>query len=218
MQKSVIEHFTEKFQRGYYETKEVRALPIALSKGKLLEVGCGARFTYSCQKLERYAIDIQDDFVKLLKARHPIANALIADVKSLPFQKASFNIIVANVLLHHLVSKTANLCEENMNDAIKAMQDILEPNGYILIREKLPRNYLLCLAIFYATLVCAKLKLEIPLLEIRSKVVTFFPTEQQLKNLCSRNGFHIKKLHSTEWKLRGLIKIGELVEWLLIHK
>jgi len=214
MEKVIVKHFKERLQKGEYVRKrEAKLLPKDLA-GKLLEVGCGARFTYSSEKMEMYGIDITPEMIKFLKRSHSKAYAIIGNVKKLPFKRGVFDVIVSNVLLHHLIGKSPQECKRNIKNAIREMRYVLKPQGTLLIRELVARNYLFSLTMFYTTILCAKFGIEIDLLDIHSKVITFFLTEKDLKKILLENGFKMKKLLSKDFKIKK-IKIGEENEFLI---
>lgn len=208
MEKLVIEHFRERLQKGeYISRKKIELLPINL-KGKLLEVGCGTRFTYFSEKLEMYGVDITPEMVKLHKKLHPKSHSIIGDVRSLPFKGEVFDIVVSNGLLHHLVGSSPGNCKRNIEASIREIRHVLNPRGILLIVELLVRNYLLSLFMFYVTFLCAKFGIEINSLDIHSKVTTFYLPEKDLKKILEENNFKINETQSKEWRIKGF-KMGE---------
>jgi len=82
-----------------------------------------------------------------------------------------------------------------------------------LIRELLVGSYLFSLIMFYFTLLCAKLGIEINLLDIHSRVITFFLTEKEFKKISSENGFEIEA-ELRDWIMFGKLRLGRDIEFL----
>jgi len=214
MEDLVIEHFRERIRRGEYTPalREMKSLPERL-EGRLLEVGCGARLTYLPGELEVYGVDFTPEMIRLFKKSYSEAHAIIGDVKTLPLKGASFNVIVSNELLHHLAGSSPAKCKDNMKAAMGEMKRVLKSDGLLLIIERLARSHLFSLIMFYSTLLCSKLGIEINLLDIHSKVVTFFLTEKELEKISSVNGFKMKEVESRDWEFRKF-KLGRYIEFL----
>ena len=215
MENIVIEHFRERIRRGEYAHAlgEMKSLPERL-EGRLLEVGCGAGLTYLPGKLEIYGVDITPEMISIFQKSHPEAHAIIGDVKTLPFRGGSFNAIVSIELLHHLVGGTPTRCADNVKSAVGEMKRVLKSGGILLIRELLVRNRLFSLIMFYFTLLCAKLGIEIDMLDIHSKVITFFLTENEFKKICSEAGLEIER-ELKDWEMFGRFRLGSDVEFLV---
>jgi len=214
MENVVIEHFRERVRRGEYAPalREVKSLPERL-EGRLLEVGCGAGLTYLPGRLEVCGVDITPEMIRLFEKLYPDAHAIIGDAKALPFRRASFNVIVSNELLHHLVGSSVKKCKDNVKKAMGEMKRVLKSDGVLLIRELLVGSYLFSLIMFYFTLLCAKLGIEINLLDIHSRVITFFLTEKEFKKISSENGFEIEA-ELRDWIMFGKLRLGRDIEFL----
>jgi ubiquinone/menaquinone biosynthesis C-methylase UbiE len=219
MENIVIEHFKKRLQKGDYASRyfELKRLPKKDLKGRLLEVGCGALLTYSPEKLEVYGIDIMPEMIKLFKKSYPNAHAVIGDARALPFKAKCFDVVVVRALLHHLIGSNPRKCRDNIKIAMKEMKQVLNKNAILLIRESVVRNYLFQVIMFYISLVCAKLNIEINSLDIHSKVITYFITEKEFKQLCSENLFGIEELESEDWRLQKIC-LGKSVDFLLTQK
>lgn len=217
MHSVVIEHFRNRLQKGQYTSRcfELKQFPKKDLKGKLLEVGCGTLLTYFPEKLEVYGVDIVPEMIRLFHKRYSNAYCIVADVRALPFRARCFDVVVAAALLHHLIGINPRECRHNVKAAIKEVNHVLKKSGIVLITELLARNYLFQLVIFYISLFCSKFNIEINSLEIRSKVITYFLTEREFKQLCWANLFEIKELKSQSWRLAKKIKLGREVDFLL---
>lgn len=212
MDKIVRNHFKDRVRVGeYIQTKELTSFPIDF-EGRVLEVGCGARPSYSIDNIDFYGADITPDMIRIFRENYPSATLIICDVKFLPFKSSTFNLIVSTDLLHHLVGDNPSKCIDNIKKSISEMNMTLKPKGIILIHEYLSRTYLYTLIMYYVTLFCAKLNIEINSLDIHSKVIIYPLTKKKLISILKENGYQIKEIRLlNEWKLKGF-KLGSQVE------
>jgi len=212
----VREHFRERIRD--YLLRKPEAFPVSFEgPGNLLEVGCGARFSFHVEGLEKYGLDITPTMIRSFQKRNPEAHAIIGDVMSLPCKEGTFRVIVSNVLLHHLVGKSPEICQTNIKIALKEMKRALEPEGFVIIKELITRNYVFSLLLFYVTLLCAKVGVELTYFDIRAKVVTFFADEKTFVKIASEVGFKVHKLRSEEWNEKRF-KVGAITQFFLSSK
>ncbi|MFW9890050.1 MAG: class I SAM-dependent methyltransferase [Candidatus Thorarchaeota archaeon] len=217
MERLVIEHFEDRIEKQeYIGQREMKPLPDHL-EGRLLEVGCGARLTYAPMNSEVCGIDISLKMARYFTKNHPIAQMVVADARALPFRKGSFDIAVMNKVLHHLVGRTPHESLHNATNALNEVKRILRHTGTLLLIELVSRSFLFSLVIFYTTLLCAKLGIDIDLLDIHSGVVTFFYTDAALKQISSIAGFTIKESELACWKLLKL-ELGRQVTYSLSRR
>jgi ubiquinone/menaquinone biosynthesis C-methylase UbiE len=214
MERLVIEHFEDRIDKQEYIGKrELKPLPEHL-EGRLLEIGCGARLTYAPVNGEAFGIDISLKMARHFTVNHPSAHVAVADARALPFREGSFNIVVMNSVLHHLVGKTHYESLQNVSSALKEVKRVLEPTGALLVKELVSRSYIISLVMFYTTLLCAKFGIDIDLLDIHSGVVTFFFTDAALRRISSNVGFILRESESTCWRLLNL-RLGRQVTYSL---
>ncbi len=212
MEKLVIEHFEDRIRKHeYVNERMIRELPKGV-EGRLLEIGCGARLTYAPRATEACGVDISMEMARHFTKNHPHTQMVVADAKALPFHKKSFNVVVMNTVIHHLVGKTPGESLNKIAIALREVKRILESSGIVLIIELVARSYAFSLLMFYTTMLCAKLGIEIDLLDIQAKVVTFFLTDAVLKQIASKVGFAIEESESAFWKFRKL-KLGRNVTY-----
>lgn len=216
---AIREHFTERILdyriRG---SREPKPLPKPVKgPGKLLEVGCGTGLTYFAEGLENHGIDITPNMIRLFKGRIPEAHAIMGDVMYLPFRKGTFKVLVSNALLHHLVGRRPRICKTNIEIAMSEMRRVIGSEGVVIVRELITKHFFFSLLMFYTTLLCAKLGLEINYLDIHAKVVTFFMDEKTFVKIALDVGFQVHKIQSEEWKIRRF-GLGEIIEFLLSQK
>lgn len=209
MEKVVIEHFQERVEE-YSEKRELIPFPIDF-EGRILEVGCGARPCYSIEKINYYGVDITPALIRSFREGYPSANLTICSVIFLPFKQNSYQLIVANNLLHHLIGNTSSICVQNVRSAMSELNRVLSSESVFIIKELVAKYWIYTQIMYYVTSFCAKYNLEINLLDIHSKVRTYFLTKKKIISLLKENTFQIEKISSEEWKLIGFI-LGSKVE------
>jgi len=209
MEKLVLKHFEERVE-AYSLERELSSFPTFVD-GRVLEVGCGARPSYSIHNMDFYGVDITPDMVKTFRADYPSATLILCDVKFSPFNPNSFHLIISNMLLHHLIGNNPSLCIDNIERTFFEIKRLLSVGGIFIIKEWLARNYIFTLIMYYVTLICAKLDIEISFLNIHSKVITYFLTKKKLVYLLEKNNFKIEHVIHYKEKLLGL-NIGNKAE------
>jgi SAM-dependent methyltransferase len=80
------------------------------------------------------AVDVSPTAVERAGARHPSLEAVVADVRSLPFADDAFDAIVSNSTLDHF----ASLAE--LEDALRELRRVLRPDGTLVISLDNPAN------------------------------------------------------------------------------
>lgn len=214
MERLVIEHFEDRIEKQEYIGKrEMKPLPDNL-EGRLLEIGCGSRLTYAPRNGEACGIDISLEMARHFTKNNPFVHMVLADAKLLPFQNGSFDIVVMNTVLHHLVGGTPRKSMHNATYALNEVKRILRHSGELLILELVSRSFIFSLIMFYTTLLCAKLGIDIDLFDIHSGVVTFFFTNDALKHISSKAGFAIKESESECWRFLK-VQLGRRVTYSL---
>ncbi len=110
-----------------FKPKVSRSLPDELikSKGKVLDVGCGAGdytiiIKKSVPKLKVYGVDISKQAIKRAKRDFPDINFSVAGAYKLPFSNNSFNAVVMKCVLEHL---------KDPDKALKEVKRVLKPGG-----------------------------------------------------------------------------------------
>jgi ubiquinone/menaquinone biosynthesis C-methylase UbiE len=217
MKETVIEHFATRLKKGEYQgPRLLKHLP-AVPSGKLLEIGCGTRLTYDPEERDVFAVDIVLDMARQFHHENPNAHMILADAGSLPFKDDSFDVIVANTVLHHLVGNTPKESYYRITTGIKEIERTLLASGKVLIMELVPKYYLLSLLMFYVTRLCAILGVDIDLLDIHSNVITYFLPEATLIDLFGKMGFCAKRIEAFPWNIVG-VDIGKRATYLLSTK
>lgn len=95
----------------------------------VLELGCGTG-TYSANFAKNpwtlTAIDIVPEFISLTKRRVKLLRALNADARNLPFNNNSFDAVIGNAVLHHIIPLQGCLSETFR---------VLKPGGRVVFTE-----------------------------------------------------------------------------------
>lgn len=198
----VQEHFSRRFEEytsyGQIDFKNIQGLRMA----RVLEVGCGARFSFRSAS-EKIGVDITPRLVKELQHRNPEVNLLIADVRYLPFRDMVFDLVTAVFLLHHLVGETIALSRKNVRRGLTEMARVSDEHGRLLILEHLSKNRCFSITFFYLTFILAKLNLDLKYLDIHDKVITYYLDENNIRNLLNQIGLTVRTLSSKNWQFRN---------------
>lgn len=124
-----------KHQDSYWWYKGMAAINSALLKKylpknkklKILDVGCGpgAALLYLSKFGEVTGVDLSDEALKFAKKRGKVKKA---DISSLPFKDASFDVVTCLDVLYHAWVK-------DNNRALLQINHVLKPGGIFLLRE-----------------------------------------------------------------------------------
>jgi streptomycin 6-kinase len=98
-----------------------------LAPARLLEVGCGTGdFTERVQRevapASLVAVDLSPRMVELTRARR--IDARVADIAALPFDDASFDVVLANRVLYHL---------PDIDSGVAELARVLRPGGALVV-------------------------------------------------------------------------------------
>lgn len=117
---------------GFYRGIAADIASVAPSHGRVLEVGCGpgrlARHLAHDHGLEVTGIDLDPAMVERARAAagssSPRPTFIAADVAALPFEDASFDVVVSTLSMHHWEEPRAGLAE---------IGRVLRPDGRALV-------------------------------------------------------------------------------------
>lgn len=212
--RDVREHFSQRTEH-YVTWRSPDFVNInPLRQAKVLEVGCGAKFSFNLAS-EKYGIDITPNLLADLKRQDKNINLVMADARYLPFLDKVFDIVGAIFVLHHLVGDTRSVSKINISDSLKEMTRVSTDQGHILILEHLS-NKLFSNLFFYVTWVFSRLGLNSDILDIHNKVITFYLDDNTLKKMLNQIGLTSQVMTSQKWRFRK-INLGEDKQ-LLIQK
>ena len=170
--------------------------------GKVLEVGCGAKFSLVSAE-EKYALDITPSLLRELRRQDSNINLVLADVRNLPFIDGIFDVVLAVFLLHHLVSSTTAVSKKNVGKCLEEMARVSEECGTVLIFEHLAENRIFSSVFFYVTLIFARLNLDFRYLDIHDRVVTYYLDERTFIRLARHQRLTYRVMSSDFWQYRN---------------
>jgi ubiquinone/menaquinone biosynthesis C-methylase UbiE len=121
---------------AHYRRKRVNFIKKIIGSGRILDVGCGTgELVYSLSR-EGYRVFGIDKSIGMLniseKKRAGIQ--VQADSSLLPFQSATFDLVMSVATLHHIADPSA------VRSSIIEMLRIVKADGYLLIWDHNPRN------------------------------------------------------------------------------
>ena len=199
MEKKVIEHFLKR-KETYIKKRKFKGI---LNKSIICEVGCGARPTYRPTSYF-IGVDIVPELLRELKREYE-SNPVIADARKLPIRDDVSEVVVSNMLLHHIVGVNVRASDENVVKTIKEFKRIVKDNGEIRIHEWLPRNHFLKYLMYNLTRFLSDIKMECPYLGIYKGVITNFNTETFYKKIFENLGLCYKVLEFHPWIIQGIV-------------
>jgi len=110
--------FFEPFHLGLYKLYWLKR---SLKKGsKILDLGCGGGWEYLGKNYETTGVDISEEAVEQAKKIYP--NALVADLKELPFPDNTFDSVISLDIFGHIL-------KENKDQVLSEIKRVLKPNG-----------------------------------------------------------------------------------------
>jgi 2-polyprenyl-3-methyl-5-hydroxy-6-metoxy-1,4-benzoquinol methylase len=96
-----------------------------VSNKKILDAGCGEGYFLSkIQSKKKSGIELSEKRVSLAKKLYPELNIQVADLKQLPFNDNSFDVIICSEVLEHV---------SNFKQALKEFKRCIKPDGCIIL-------------------------------------------------------------------------------------
>ncbi len=130
---------------------EQRETLYAIRRGqRALDVGCGTGATVArmiARGVDAYGIDFSPAMIEAAVVEHGLdARVTCADADNIPYENASFDVVIADGVLHHLA------VQGRLRDALREMRRVLRPGGKLCCfdRNGSAASYLLlktCLAV-----------------------------------------------------------------------
>lgn len=117
-------------RRVFRAVRESLSVELAhIRYGNVLEVGCGTGLTKDCFSGDYTGVDINPEYIRMGSGKGG-GTFLVADATSLPFETASYDLVVTVGVLHHLD-------EHERRKMFGEMQRVCRPGGHILIADGL---------------------------------------------------------------------------------
>lgn len=107
---------------------------------KMLDIGNGLIFDYDINKIKK--LFILDLFLDRVSARLPKNIVLVkGSALNIPFAKESFDVVLMEMLLHHLIGRSVGESINNVQLAINEGVRVLKPGGKLIIVESCVPNW-----------------------------------------------------------------------------
>lgn len=129
---SLPEHVVE-----HYLRKRAAFIVARCPPGSGLDVGCGtgklsARLAEAGYRMT--GVDPSEGMLEVMRARHPIVEAVRGDGTGLPFGDGRFDLVYCVAVMHHIADPDA------VRQTLAEMVRVARPGGRILIWDHNPRN------------------------------------------------------------------------------
>lgn len=121
----------------HYLAKRVRYVRVNCPVGRGLDVGCGTGVL--AQRLagcgyEMSGLDPSEGMLEVLAQRAPDVGAVRASATEIPFEEATFALVLTVATLHHVAEASA------VASTLAEMVRVLRPGGRIVVWDHNPRN------------------------------------------------------------------------------
>lgn len=129
--------------RQFLSQKILATYHLSRKEKTILEIGCGTGLftTYLSQKRKKVTgVDFSPKMLKVAKEKNPKTTFVLTSAEKLPFKKNSFDVVVANMTLHHL--KAQGL----LTASLKQIHRVLKLKGIFCVfehQDSLPSRLLL---------------------------------------------------------------------------
>jgi SAM-dependent methyltransferase len=101
------------------------------------------------------------------------------------FPDATFDVVVARHVLHHLIADTLEGTRSNQARAFAQVARIARPGGLVLLEEHVNPSVLSCRILYYLSRLATRVKLDIPAFEVTPYTVVAFMTPFQLRSMAA---------------------------------
>jgi ubiquinone/menaquinone biosynthesis C-methylase UbiE len=121
----------------HYLVKRTRFIVEHCPRGRTLDVGCGtgalaARLVDA--GYEMFGVDPSEGMLAILRERTSAIDAACASGDDLPFEDASFDLVLSVAVLHHIADPRV------VRSTLAEMVRVLRPSGRVLVWDHNPRN------------------------------------------------------------------------------
>jgi SAM-dependent methyltransferase len=121
----------------HYLRKRVAYIRRNCPSGRLLDVGCGTGTLarrLSAAGYEVTGVDPSEGMLSVMRAADPSVAAVRGSGTSLPFEAASFDVVVTVAVMHHVADPAA------VRAMLGEMVRVLRPGGRVIVWDHNPRN------------------------------------------------------------------------------
>ena len=116
----------------------------------------------------------------------------------LPFKDNSFDVVVLNAVLHHLVGRARKECMRNAEAAIEEVMRVLRTGGVLIVDENFVKFKLSAKILWWFTKVVSKIPVECPYFDIRKGILIHFYTPLEIEQFVGKNVRVVKK-YLNDW-------------------
>ncbi|MFZ3582159.1 class I SAM-dependent methyltransferase [Loktanella sp. DJP18] len=113
---------------------------------RVLDCGCGPGYVAACAKLlgtDVEGVDFSDGMIREAKAQFPDIGFHVADVEDLPWGDQTFDVVLSNIVLFHVVNPTRAMCETRR---------VLKPGGRFVFSQWLGPDRSECYELLFSVL------------------------------------------------------------------
>lgn len=207
----VVEHFTYMINKGVYIKgndfrscilyQYLKKIDKELNRPlKILDVGCGSGgwlddINRYFPNNELYGIDITPRCIEYArKNRSQKINFKITSVFDLPFVDNTFDVVISENLLHHLVGKNPKQSKNNAKKALREIMRVTKNKGDILIAEMTMKYRFQSYLLFYISNLFTKLNIIIPSFWLNNVIISFF-NSKEFKQFIIKNDINIIEMN-----------------------
>lgn len=172
------------------ETCETDAAFSVASKVRVCEFG-GADGLLLAAVRERLGDRVELVNAELVEAfaqrqAHPSIRFVPTSILDPEFPAATFDVVIARHVLHHLVADTLMATRANQARALAELARITRPGGLVLLEEHVNPSALSCRLLYHASRAATRIGLRIPAFEVTPYTVVAFLTPGQLTGLADK--------------------------------
>lgn len=117
---------------------------------------------------------------------HASIRFLPTSILDAAFPAATFDVVIARHVLHHLVAPTFRGTRANQTRAIAELARITRPGGLVLLEEHVNPSALSCRLLYQASRVATVIGLRVPAFEVTPYTVVAFLTPGQLTGMAAK--------------------------------
>ena len=133
-------------------------------------------------------------------------------ISKLPIQDNSFDYVIVEDVLHHLIGNTRAHSKQNVVDALSEMQRVVKNGGYIIIDEEYNKYKIFSAALFHITKVLSKSSMQFKYFYIHKDVIVSFLSPLELTDmLINIDTIKIIDVNQERWDMKLRYKLTLLM-------